>query len=124
MGWKLKVFEPSETDLEIQICYFLERKLALSKRPYMIFATKPRGNFNSKTGVMQKHRNPYVRPGHPDVVLILDGAFYGFEVKTSKGVQSDNQKAFERDLKKANAHYYIVRSLQEVNEILKEILPS
>lgn len=41
------------------------------------------------------------------------------EVKSSAGKQSPDQKAFESKAKKFHARYFIVRSVDEVQEILK-----
>jgi hypothetical protein len=59
----------------------------------------------------------YAMNGVPDIILIKDGFFVGLEVKTPKGRQSDNQKDFEKKCKEAGAEYYLVRSIDDVQEI-------
>ena len=41
------------------------------------------------------------------------------EVKTPVGIQSDDQKKFQADVEAQGAEYYIVRSLEEVVEIVE-----
>jgi len=43
------------------------------------------------------------------------------EVKTSKGRQSTNQRIFEENIKKIKGHYYIVKSIEDVERALKEV---
>ena len=62
--------------------------------------------------------NPSLMKGIPDIILIPDdGIFTGIEVKTPKGKQSADQMLFERRCKRKNAHYYLVRSLDDVKEL-------
>ena len=56
----------------------------------------------------------YSMLGVPDINLIYNGQYIGIEVKSSSGVQSDNQKEFERQCKIAGAEYYVVRSVDDV----------
>jgi len=59
------------------------------------------------------------RPGCPDITLCYKGAFIGIEVKTETGIQSQSQKEAEIQIVNAWGKYYLVRSLEEVKEILK-----
>ena len=59
----------------------------------------------------------YSMNGVPDIILIREGVFIGLEVKTPKGRQSENQKNFETLSKEAGAEYYVVRSIEDVQEI-------
>ena len=58
----------------------------------------------------------YARRGLPDIMLIhpKDGRFYGIEVKRTTGRQSDEQKAFQRDVEAANGVYILARSVDDV----------
>jgi len=54
------------------------------------------------------------KAGCPDIVCCIDGKFVGFEVKTKKGRQTDNQVKAEEAIKKAGGSYLILRSLDDL----------
>ena len=58
------------------------------------------------------------KKGFPDILVIKSGKTIGIEVKTATGKQSKEQKDIESKFKKHGQEYYIVRSLDEVIEIL------
>ena len=43
------------------------------------------------------------------------------EVKTSKGRQSVNQRRFEEKINKIKGHYYVVKSIEDVEKALTEV---
>lgn len=75
-------------------------------------------------GVYDPKRKAYrvfpkgAKKGFPDIICLKDGLLIGLEVKTGEGKQSNNQKEVEKKLKKHGADYYVVRSLDEVIEIV------
>ena len=58
------------------------------------------------------------KAGCPDITVLHDGQFIWLEVKNEKGKQSDNQKVAEERILKSWGKYYIVRSIQDVIDIL------
>jgi len=58
--------------------------------------------------------------GVPDILAVINGQFVGIEVKTPKGRQSADQKLFEQRLERHGGRYFIVRSNEDVDKILKE----
>lgn len=75
-------------------------------------------------GVYDPKRKAYrvfpkgAKKGFPDIICLKDGLLIGLEVKTGKGEQSVNQIEIEKEFKKHGAAYYVVRSLEEVIEII------
>lgn len=59
----------------------------------------------------------YSIKGVPDIIVIKDGYFIGLEVKRAKTKQSPDQKEFERRCKESGAEYWVVRSIDDVQEI-------
>jgi len=59
--------------------------------------------------------------GLPDIIVIKNGMFIGFEVKTKTGRQRETQKEAQRKIEKAGGKYFIVRSVDEVKKILDEL---
>ena len=55
--------------------------------------------------------------GSPDIILIKDGWFVGLEVKTKGGRLSASQKEFQKKCSEHGAEYYVVRSIDDVQEI-------
>jgi len=59
--------------------------------------------------------------GLPDLIVIKDGMFIGLEVKTKTGRQRDTQKQAQAKIEKAGGKYFIVRSANEVKDILDSL---
>ena len=84
---------------------------------FFCFAIPNGGNRNAVTGAILKKEG--VLAGCPDLQVILDnGKSIFLEVKTEKGVQQSTQKDFQKELEKRGHEYYIVRSLEDVINIL------
>lgn len=67
-----------------------------------------------------------VRPGFPDLVLLLPNKAYPFlclELKTEKGRQSDSQKEYQHMVEiVGHGRYVVVRSLQEFMDVVKSYI--
>jgi len=59
------------------------------------------------------------RSGIPDLVLISKGKPYFLEVKSARGDLSDNQKSFFKAFDEQGINCALVRSVSDVQEILK-----
>jgi hypothetical protein len=59
------------------------------------------------------------KKGFPDLLILFKGKCLGIEIKTITGRQSKEQKEIEQQFKKNGAEYYIVRSLKDVEKILR-----
>lgn len=76
--------------------------------------------FNFKcntTGIFVQKRNTWIKnpsKGAPDIICIINGIFVGIEVKAQDGIQSDEQKEFERKITLAGGKYILAHSLQEL----------
>lgn len=57
--------------------------------------------------------------GIPDRIAIKDGRVLFLEMKGPGKTQSDHQKKFQADIKRAGGEYYVVRSLEEIMKILE-----
>jgi hypothetical protein len=55
-------------------------------------------------------------PLSPDIICCIDGAFVGLEVKRPKGDLSDPKKELQQNIEKAGGRYYVVRSIDDVQE--------
>lgn len=61
--------------------------------------------------------------GSPDIEGILspNGTYIGFECKTGRAVQSDQQRAWEAMIKRMGGYYFVVHSTQEALEYLSQV---
>lgn len=66
--------------------------------------------------VWKQHGGPMQMRGLPDVMAVLGGRLYAFEVKTEHGRTTKIQEKRIEDLRKAGATAAVVRSLSEVAE--------
>lgn len=55
--------------------------------------------------------------GLPDIIVIKGGNFVGLEVKRPGAKQSLEQKEFEKRVKDEGGEYYVVHSIEEVQNI-------
>ena len=60
-------------------------------------------------------------PGAPDIEIILNGRYIGLECKSSKGVQCEAQKTFEHEVKRNGGFYFIIRSLKDAMDVVKQV---
>lgn len=56
--------------------------------------------------------------GIPDRIAIKNGRVFFLEIKTSRGILSEHQKNFEADIGTSGGEYCIVRSLEDIQNII------
>ena len=76
--------------------------------------------YDVKSGCFRKSSNPYKLTGITDIIAIKNGEVFFIEVKKIGGTQSDVQKLFQKMLTKSGGNYYLVYSLDELKDKLKE----
>ena len=89
--------------------------------PKSIIAAVPNGGYRSaKEGARFKRQG--VLSGFADLIFIHKGKIHFFEVKKEQGgVQSANQKAFQKNVTEQGFGYYIVKSVDEILDIIKKL---
>lgn len=72
-----------------------------------------------------KYRYQGNAPGTPDIIGFKGptGHFVGFECKVGKNTQEDTQIAFQQDCIDKGASYYLIRSPEELEDIITAIKP-
>lgn len=58
-------------------------------------------------------------PGFPDLLMLHDGICYGFEVKAEGNYQQPNQKDVQALFDTNGGRYFVVRSVEDVAEVLQ-----
>lgn len=72
-----------------------------------------------------KFKQMGVRAGFPDLILLIPNRFYpfmGIELKTEKGRQSEQQKAYQEEFERRGYKYVVVRSLDEFIKVVTDYL--
>lgn len=64
----------------------------------------------------QTYRKGVQRKGIPDIIGIINGRFYGIEVKIGRDRQSADQKEVEREITEAGGVYFIAKSYDDYLE--------
>lgn len=78
-------------------------------------------HYRNNTGAAKMQNGRFVSfgiKGAPDIVCVHKGKYIGIEVKSEKGKQSDEQKAFQKALEFAGGIYILARSLDDVRAML------
>lgn len=76
---------------------------------------------NSTIGIYKKSTDSYIPSqsvGSPDIICVIDGKYVGIEVKRPKGIQSESQKEFQKNLERAGGRYILARSIDDVINLL------
>jgi hypothetical protein len=60
-----------------------------------------------------------VKPGIPDIIVLMRGSLYCLELKTSTGRQSPEQKAVEAEILRAGGVYEVAHGIDEALYILE-----
>jgi len=68
----------------------------------------------------KEHGGMYGTAGIPDIIACINGGFYAFEVKTPVGKTTALQDATIRKIRKCGGQAFVVRSVDEVKEILNQ----
>jgi VRR-NUC domain len=105
---------------ENQIQQQLTRLLESYCRPDVAWFAVPNGEWRfPKTAARLKASG--VRPGAPDLVLVMDGKFYGVEVKSERGRPSEAQAAMGRLIERSGGSYIVCYGLISAIEYLSRI---
>ena len=116
--------EPSEAQIEMQICDYLTLK------GYFVQKIPTRGYFkiSSKSengqvvGRFQKDVSPYARTGMADLLVIKPGiAPFLLEIKGKSGRQSDEQIDFQTQWRASGGVYEVVRGIDCVDAALAKL---
>jgi hypothetical protein len=104
----------SEFDLQKTVVALLR----FNAKPDVIWYHVPNGEYRSKRTAARLKASG-VRPGVADIAVVVGGGFARFlELKTRKGRQSVEQKAFQLSCERNGALYRIARTPEEAAAIL------
>ncbi len=90
--------------------------LKMQKNRCMIFSV-PNDSINAIE--TKRKLNTGLLKGASDLIVILPNKILFVEIKTEKGVQSENQKDFQNRIEILGYNYHIIRSLEQFQELIK-----
>jgi len=114
---------PSHIEDDIQAAFFTWVSLELPKLDKLIFAVPNGGKRNVKEAKRFKQQG--VKKGISDIVCLVSNGEYTclcLECKTEEGEQSEDQKAFEKQITEAGGLYDVFRSAEEGVKKLRNYL--
>jgi hypothetical protein len=112
--FRLKKPEPKESEIQSAICEYLRLRRHFFWRSNNAPIWSPDGRGGGYFRAMSK----YAIKGLPDIQIITDGGFTVFlEVKRPSGKQSPDQKEFQRRCEEKGCEYYVVKSVDELQEL-------
>lgn len=80
------------------------------------------GIYDTAKGSYRKSPNPFSIRGVADIIGILKGKVYFFEVKTKEGRLSKYQDHFLKKIKELGGNAFVVRSVADVEKLLEELI--
>ena len=92
----------------------------------IIHYLKGMGHIVGKTKTMGVRRgrsfcfDPYTFRGFSDLVAFVNHTLYFIEVKSAQGVQSEDQKKFQKLVEDAGLTYILARSVEDVERGINE----
>lgn len=105
----------SEKDAENSILDYLRL------RRIFCFKVENQGRFCPKRGVYLLKKGPGRLLGVSDIIGILpSGRFFAIEVKAKRGVVSENQKEFIKNITENGGLAFVARSIEDVETKLRE----
>ena len=103
----------------------LEKQIERSILDYLawknIFAFKVKDQVRMTRDGKPRRPDKYMIAGVSDIIVCHKGLTLFVEVKTVKGRQSVSQKKFEEFVKESGNHYFIVRGIYDMREVLREV---
>ena len=120
---KQKLCSMKEDDVHISIVEWFE----VVKPEGAVLHHSPNESWKSNVSWRMKQKRMGVRHGFPDLLILCPMDHWKWshhyapillEVKTAKGIISQNQESCISDLKNADCHVHIVRSIDDAAECL------
>lgn len=78
--------------------------------------------FRSAAGMVRTEQGRVFKtgkPGTPDISVCYQGVYYGLEIKTKTGRQSELQKIAQKQIEAAGGKYFIIRCLEDIWAIFR-----
>lgn len=108
----------TEDQLQQQIFTWYNNNYCLKNQsPRHIIFSVPNGGSRNVVEA-KKMKATGLLSGVSDLIIVHPDKTFFIELKTEKGIQSENQKEFEARVKNLNHEYYLIRSLEEFKQLI------
>lgn len=109
-----------EASLSFEIAGYLRQLSIEGKLPYVWFHVPNQfsGQYRGVFGAMMAWMGRIC--GIPDYAFLGKDECFFIEVKTDKGIQSENQKIVQKWCNDVGVKYYLCRSLEDVKRVISE----
>lgn len=84
----------------------------LTIKKYFWWPSKVVGIWDAK--IQARRKDPWLRPGVSDILLLRDGVLYAIELKGSHGRAGIAQREFEAQIKAEGGRYILARSIEDL----------
>jgi len=109
----------TEDKIQQEIIIYYRNYFQRVYKSCLIFSIPNGGLRDKRTAMLMKATG--LTPGASDLIVIYFGKLLFVEVKTSTGVQSEEQKVFAQRVRDCGYSYYLLRSLLEFKHMLSLI---
>lgn len=106
---KIKISEHDIQKLIIEYLKYRKDIYFIRNNAFQGFIKRPNGT----SGYIKNDKK-----GSPDIIILYKGRWIGAEIKALHGHQLPDQKQAEADIRRCGGEYYIIRSLEDLIEIL------
>lgn len=107
----------TEAQIQIDIVKMLK---PLEEAGKLLYFAVPNGGKRRKREAAQM-KNQGVRAGVPDLFIITDQGFEGWEIKTPEGETDSEQDRWEALLESFRVPYRVIRSVEDAVEALRRV---
>jgi hypothetical protein len=105
-----------EDSIQAEIVMYYRNYYQRLYKDCLIFSIPNGGKRDKRTAMLMKATG--LTPGASDLIVIYFGKLLFVEVKTSTGVQSEEQKVFAERVRDCGFDYHLVRSLLDFKLLL------
>ena len=106
----MKKLELTENQIQNQVLSWLKM------HEIFAFIVRSVGTYDAKIKGFRA-AGPWFRKGCPDILICYKGKFVGLEIKTKKGVLSEHQESFHKDIWDNGGYVYVVRDAGDLRAI-------
>ena len=107
---KKNIFKTKESTVQKGVIRYLQ---TLENMGHLYF-------FRSGAGAIKTDEGRYFKTGKkgcPDITVCYRGQFYGLEIKSLTGRQTEHQKNAQRVIEQSGGKYYLIRDVLEVEKL-------
>lgn len=111
---KKNIFKTKESTIQKGVIKYLQ---TLENMGHLYFFRSGAGAVKIKEKDKKDRYFKTGKKGCPDITVCYRGGFYGLEIKSPTGRQTDRQKIAQKAIYQSGGLYYVIRDVLEVEEL-------